>query len=302
MNMHIANATPTARSAISEKAMIAAVNITAWSGRKLDRQVTDEVNRDHGASADAGRYNKALLSRDALAEINKVAGEARDDHYARTAPWFDNGSRILSAKGYLAYAAAMQKHKAKFDAAVASFSAGYSAYVDAAKARLNGMFKAEDYPDPSEIAARFSFGYSIMPMPDADDFRVDVGEAAAEAIRADIKARTDKAIGDAMGDVFKRVCDKVGHMATKLAETRENDKGDKLAAIFRDSLVENVRELAALLPSLNITNDPLLASVADRMTALCRYDAEALRDDASARAEIAKAAAAIVDDVSAYMA
>ena len=253
MNMHITagDAVPV-RNALSARAMLAGLTIAQWSGRKLDRQVTDETNRAHGAAADAGRFNKSLVSRDALAEIVSIANGARKEHYARTLPWHDDGNRILSASGYQAYTAAMRALRIKFDDAVYMFLRDYPSFVVNARARLNGMFHESDYPDASEIATRFRFRTDLWPMPDAADFRVDVGDDAAAAIRADITARTEAAVDAAMRDVFTRVSDAVGRMAEKLSATRETHKGDA-AAIFRDSLVENVRELVNLLPSLNIS-------------------------------------------------
>lgn len=308
MNMHIstaavAAATPAAAPSsrvIAARAMLAGLKIKQWSGRKLDAKVTAETNRAHGATADAGRYNKALVSRDALAEIVAIANRARKEHYARTLPWADDGARILPAAAYLDFMNVARELRTEFDAAVAKFVSGYGDFRDAAKVRLNGMFDAADYPPPDAIAARFGFDVGILPMPDAADFRVDVGDAEADRIRADIQARTDAAIRDAMGDCFTRVCEAVGNMADKLAADRTNEKGETVPAIFRDSLVENVRELAGLLPALNITGNAALAAVADRMAGeLLRYDADDLRTDAGARKRTAEAAAAILADAKA---
>jgi len=288
---------------LSSKAMLAAVRIKQWSGRKLDRQVTDEVNRQHGAAADAGRYNKALISRDALAEILTIAGRARKEHYARTLPWHDDGNRILSAAGYLDYANVMRGLRGEFEAAVAGFAAGYADFVDEARIRLNGMFRAEDYPAPDDIAARFGFEHVLQPLPAAGDFRVTVSDADAAKIRADIEARTNAAVEAAVRDVFQRIGETVGHMAEKLAEYKPAEDGNRATGIFRDSLVENVRDLAELLPSLNVTESPELARIAERMKAeLCGHDAAELRDNESARQDVAAKAAAIAEHVSTFMA
>lgn len=301
MNMHATIQPGT--SALARKAMLATVNIQQWSGRKLDRKATDETIRNNGARADAGRFNKALVSRDALAKITAIANLARKEHYARTLPWLDAGPRILSAAGYLEFGKVMRELRGKFDAAAAEFIDGYDDFREDARARLGGMFEPSDYPDASAIARRFAFDLTILPMPDAADFRVEVSDAEAELIRADIQSRTDTAIRDAMGDVFSRVCDTVRHMAEKLAETRSTGKGDPAAAIFRDSLVDNVRELVALLPSLNVTGDAMLSALADRMKAeLCAHDASALREDAALRQQTAEAAASILSTVSDYLA
>lgn len=289
--------------AIHTTAMLASVKISVWAGRKLDREVTDEVNRDHGASADAGRYNKALVSKDALAKINTIAGKARTALYARTSPWMDNGTRILTAAGYMAFAADMKGMRMEFDAAVEEFINDYNRHVAVARVKLNGMFKESDYPSANEMRRKFGFDSVVMALPASNDFRVDLPAAEREAIIADIEARTTKAIADAMADVYKRVCENVGAMATKLAAFKPaKGKGDKAEGIFRNSLVENVQELVALLPSLNITNDPKLDAVTKAMQALVRYDADTLRENADLRVEIAGKAQAILDDVTAYLA
>lgn len=290
-------------SILSEKAMLSSLTIKAWSGRKLDRKVTHEVNAAHGAAADAGRYNKSLVSRDALAEIVSIGNAARNEHYARTLPWLQDGSRILPAAAFNDYGSAMRKHAENFETAVSKFVSGYPEYVESARQRLNGMFNAADYPAARDIAARFSFQRSILPVPSGDDFRVSVADEQAAMIRADIEAKANEALQTAMQDVWTRIADNVGHMAAKLSEFEPGKPGERASGIFRDSLVENVRDLASLLPSLNITNDPALIRIhGDIESKLCIHDAETLRDNGALREETAAAAAAIVASVSDFMA
>lgn len=283
---------------ITEKAMLAGVKISMWSARKLDRKVTDETNLAHNANADAGRYNKALLSSDALAEIVTIAGRARKEHYARTLPWADNGNRILSAVGYAEFASVMRGLGAEFDSAVDRFVAGYPAFVDDARVRLNGMFDASDYPDASDVRSRFSFKRQIWPMPDAADFRVDLSAGESQRIRDDIAAEFASSVQMATRDIFQRIAETVGHMAEKL-KSFSGQPGERM----HESLVGNVRDLVKLLPSLNITGDATLTRLTERMEAsLCQYDKDALRDDANLRKVTADAAAEILREVSDFMA
>ena len=289
--------------ALSERAMLARLNIRQWSARKLDRKVTDEVNTAHNASPDAGRYNKRLVSKDALATIQKVANEARKMHYARTLPWQDEGARILSTAGYLDYTGKVRDLRAEFESAVDAFVSGYPDFVTDARSKLNGLFQETDYPPADDIRSRFAFSVAIDPMPVSDDFRCQLDAAQAEEIRADIEARTRDAITAATRDVWTRISLVVGHMAEKLKEYKPAvGPGARAEGVFRDSLVENVRDLVAVLPSLNITGDPALAAIADRMQSLCRDDAAELRDNASARASVAAEADAILADVGQFLA
>lgn len=148
-------------SVLASRAMIVSLSISQWSGRRLDRQITDEVNQNHGAAADAGRYNKLLLPKEALADIVSIVGETRSDFLKRTLPWMDNGSRIMASDAYLQHMSWVRGQVAKFDRAVDKFLSDYPQYVADARVRLNGMFKDDDYPTlkscatSSALPARF---------------------------------------------------------------------------------------------------------------------------------------------------
>jgi hypothetical protein len=72
-----------------------------WSARKHDPEASEEIAQRHGAKPDAGRYHKVLLPKAALAEIQKIVSEARQEHYFMTLPWDDNGYRVLPAAAYM---------------------------------------------------------------------------------------------------------------------------------------------------------------------------------------------------------
>jgi len=69
--------------------MLRSLSISMWSARKHDSEASQEIAHRHGAQADAGRYHKALLPKEALAEVQKIASDARREHYFMTLPWDD---------------------------------------------------------------------------------------------------------------------------------------------------------------------------------------------------------------------
>jgi hypothetical protein len=289
---------------LASRAMLARLTICQWSARKLDKSVTDKVNKDHGAAADAGRFNKLLISADALAEIARIAGEARAMHYHFTLPWQDDGARILPAAAFQNYSDRMRTFRRDFEAAVSRFLSAYPDYVADARARLNGMFNPADYPDAADVKSRFAFRTPIDPIPDAADFRVTVGDAQADAIRAEITERIQDATRASVRACYERIGESVGRMAERLKAYKPADgRGGKAEGIFRDSLVDNVRELAAILPALNITADPDLSAIAERInSALISHDADMLRESDSIRSRVAAEASAIADHVAGFLA
>lgn len=287
---------------LAQKALLVTLTIQQWAGRKLDKGATAKITRDAGAASNAARVTKSLVASQALAEITAIANKARAEHYTRALAWSDNGTRILSSLAYLDYCNVMSALQAEFRTAVEKFISNYADYRDKARDDLGAMFDELDYPSASELRARFSFPRPrFCPIPSAADFRVDIGaEFIADerrAIEQDLRDMTETA----MRDVFGRIAETVGTMAEKLnAFKPANGKGDKAGGIFRDSLVENVRSLVAVLPSLNITGDSRLNAIAERMAELCKIDASDLRIDAAERANVAQKAAEIVADVEAY--
>lgn len=297
-----ATAAPVAVSPLASKAMLVSLSIRMWEGRKLDKGASAKVTTDAGASATAARVTKSLVAKAALAETATIAGRARAEHYRRALPWADNGTRVLSAVGYLDYCRVMRELRDEFDASVSRFLAAYPAEVERAKIDLGALFDPADYPDASAIRAAFQFARPrILPWPSAADFRVDIGAEALADERARIESDMQELLTGAMRDVVARIVETVGTMAEKLKAFKPAaGRGQKSEGIFRDSLVENVRELVAVLPSLNLTGDKRIADIADRMAALVSNDASVLREHADVRQDVADKAAAIAAEVADY--
>jgi hypothetical protein len=288
---------------LASRAMLAGLTIRQWSARKLDKKVTREVNESHNAVSDAGRYNKSLLAKGALEKIQTIASAARQAHYRLTLPWLDEGGRILPTAAFVEYANNVREAREAFESAVAEFVANYPAYVEDSRRRLNGMFDPNDYPDAERIKRAFDFGTRILPMPDAKDFRAEIGEAQAADLRAQIEASTTEALAGAMREVWTRVADVVGKMSERLKAYKPAEKkGDKSEGVFRDSLVSNVADLVSILPALNLTNDPTLAEITRKMRdGLTVYDADTLRESDAIRATVASAADSIMASVEAFI-
>ena len=93
-----------------------------------------------------------------------------------------------------------------------------------------------------------------------------------------------------MKDVWQRLYTVVQKAHEKLADPD---------AIFRDSLIENVKELCHILPRLNVADDEQLESL--RLDALVKVGAvkpDALRLDPDLRSKKAAEAKAIMDKMS----
>ena len=278
---------------LSSRAMLVRLEITGWRGNRLDRQVTAEVETTKGASHDAGRWSTRLVPKSALFDINRAEAEARQTFWKFTLPWDDAGSRILPSTVYFEFSEAIRKCQVVFETAVAEFVAAYPGLMAEAEVRLGDLYRAKDFPAPEQVARKFGWHVSSMPMPDHADFRVDLGAGETARVRQAMEADIAATLARSTRDLWDRLHLAVSRMAEKLADPK---------GIFRDSLVGNVQEVAAMLTKLNLTGDPELermrAEVEGKLAG--RRPAE-LRDNKRERAETAAAAQAIVAKMAAFM-
>lgn len=276
---------------LQNSAMIANLTIKNWSARKLDRSVSAEVDVAHSAQ-DGGRYNKLLISKAALDPLAQHAGRVRKYHYSMTLPWGDNGDRLLPAKAYMDYTKAMRSFKDESEKLTKAFVIEYPQLVTDARNRLGTMYDAQDYPPASDIHDRFGLAVGFMPVPDSKDFRVDVGDEALEEIRAGINASVAERQAGAVKECWTRLFTVVNALYTMMCKDKP---------LFKDSLIENIRDLVELVPKLNITDDQDLATMCAKIERDLLASVHALRKSPIERERLAGKASVILDAIAIAM-
>lgn len=290
------------KTGLESRAMLVNLTIRQWSAHKRDNRVTGEVAQRENAERGAGNYNKKLLTKDALLFLQSVAGAARKDHYERTLPWADEGARILSASAYFEYARIMRQHRLDFDRVANEFAGKYPDYIKLAQRQLGNMYNPADYPKVAEIRSKFAIETSVMPLPAAADFRVDLPEHELAQVRLDIEQQVRDSMARGQQDVYRRIHEVMSHMVEKLNGYVPATDDKRPQGIFRDTLVTNVKHLAELIPSLNVTGDKSLTELCAQMKLVTDVEPDVLRTSDTARSKTAKSAQQILDAVSEYMA
>ena len=311
------------------RAMLVKLSISSWSARKYDKKVTAETNKAHGADADAGRYNKKLLPGDApeYKELTSHISAMRNDHYANTLPWSDEGWRVLTIDNYDRYMDKMRNGQHKFDSLCSLFFSAYPRQRDGARVALNGMYNPDDYPD--DISKRYDWDIDVKPIPAGTDFRVALSESEMQQLTAHVEQRTREALVSAQEGAVKRLYDVVAKIYAKLTETRvtkdrvikaratKKDKydstgklipagtvipgrvvpgGQQKDGIYRDTLLENAREVCEALKYINLTQDARLETLRREVELMATATSEeTLRDVPEVRIETANRAQSILD-------
>ena len=277
---------------LNDRALLVQLSVSQWTARKYDKKATKEVADANGTTTAVGRYNKSLLPmNDLLDNIHKKTTHIRQRYYDNTLPWGIDGTQMLPTSNYLQFMSDFRKERDEWNILVRNFVDHYDTLKEDAKRILGGLYDPADYPSAVDIRQKFHMDMAVFPVPSAD-FRVSIASDELSRIQQDVERRVAEAQTNAMKDVWQRLFDRVKHMAEKLADPK---------AIFRDSMVENAREICALLPRLNFTDDPNLEALRQQVEASLIKHPEALRNDPDLRRDTAAEARAIMDKMSVFM-
>jgi len=268
---------------IASSAMLVELSISGWTARKLDKKVSAEIDVAKGTQTQAGNYNKNLLAGTGFLDtITKYAANARAWHISQTLPWSDSGVRLLPVSNFIAYKEQLNKLEENYTALVHKFVDAYPNLVTAAAFQLGNLFDRAEYPDADKILHKFKFSYNFFPVPQAGDFRVDIGEEAKQELANSCQHAYEERLNNAMGEAWQRLHKCLSNVSERLTA---NDDGKE--KIFRDSLVENAHELIELLTHLNITKDPKLEQARIELyEAIGHHDADSLRSSVVAKESV----------------
>jgi hypothetical protein len=173
-----------------------------------------------------------------------------------------------------------------------NFYIEYPRLVAEAPTALQGLHKAEDYPDLTAVRLKFGFRRAVKPVPEAGDFRLDIPAYDLEEMRSEFMGQQDRKLAEAMREPWDRLHKVLLAMSEKLTDV-EGDDGKKR---YHDTLLTNPLELCSLLTKLNITNDPKLEEARRQVeVAMLNADMESIKEDADTRSQLKSKVDAIIN-------
>lgn len=275
---------------LATKALLANLHISQWTGRKHDKRATGTVEEEYKSEKAVGNYTKKLLpGAKELDAVNRIAGGLREFFYEQSLPWCADGSRIISSKGYLEFTSEFRKRKTEFDNAVASFLDAYPTLRENARAKLGNLFAEGDYPTVSQLKGSFRCEVAFLPLPDVADFGTEILDSERDSFLTKMR----EVETNAMRECWTRLHDVVSKAAVRLQEPE---------AVFRDSLIQNIQDMCALLPKLNVTDNPDLERMRVEVEQLAAGMVPAqLRKSELVRTDAAQKLDAITSKMSVFM-
>jgi hypothetical protein len=285
---------------IASAAVLVELNISVWGASRLDRNETEKVNTAANAVTNAAQVRKDLFAGDRTRKaIADYAAGCRMWHNRQTMPWSDKGARLLPTSLFLEYKSEANNRKAEFDTLVTAFITAYPQLVQDAQSRLGSMFDATEYPDPTsatqmdELRSKFDFRMVFSPVPDAGDFRVDVGTQEMKEMQDSYASAFTSRLAAVTREPWDRLHEMLVGMSEKMTEDDtprfRNRKGvqQEIKRPYHESFVTNAEKMCEMLAHLNITKDPALERARLALVdAMFGVDIDAIRDSVEVRAEI----------------
>jgi hypothetical protein len=269
------------------------LNISVWPASKVDREITDKVNTDAGAVRGASQTKKNLFAGTSLRkDISDFAARVRLFHNKHTLPWADKGERMLPTALFMDYKQAMNGYEHSFNMMCNNFFLEYPRLVSEAPQALQGLFKAEDYPDIEDVKLKFGFKRTVKPVPEAGDFRLDIPAHDLIEMREDFEKQQLNKLAEAMREPWDRLHKTLVGMSEKLTDI----EGDDSKKRYHDSLISNPLELCQLLTKLNVTKDPKLEEARKQVElTMLGASIEDIKEDADSRSELKSKVDAILN-------
>lgn len=277
--------------ALSERALLVRLAISQWYNRKTDRSFAMEVAAAHGVKNSEDSYTKVLLPRKALASVTSSIASIRAYHYMHTLPWTSEAIRILPSAGYFDYMAGMKERKDEFEICVRDFSKTYVDHISAARISKSTMFNEQDYPPVATIESAFGVQVSCMPIPTDGDFRIALDAGTIQELEDKVRDESTTALAAVTQEVYARLVDNLVPYQIVLSDPEKQ---------FHATTIQRAYIMAEMVPILNLAEDAALNHAAERVTEeLSNLEPEVLRDDKVVRAQAAKIAGEILNELAA---
>ena len=281
---------------LSEKALLLTVDFSIPSGRKVDKQVSNDIADKYnieGGRRSSGNFNKITIDSKYLKEPQNIKRKVINAFDSMTLPWLNDGIKVnlLPNTRFLEFSKVWREAKTEMNQYLWKLENGlYDDMMQESRDRLNGqsteeggLFSEWDYPPVEDFVSKFKMEQYVRPVPDADslDLRVAVGEEEANRIKTDIQKSIEKQFEESRKVLCDRIVESVEHMKKVLSSKNKNGN-----PVIHETLVEKMEQLVDILPELNFAEDQEIEDIRRRIRDDLLEDVDTLRNDADVREDV----------------
>lgn len=195
-------------------------------------------------------------------------------------PYPESGIRLIRQDDISAFTVQMTSHKVELDEAVIQLDERYDELKSAARRRLGSLFNATDYPATLRGWFDVSFDFPSVEPP---EYLRQLSPQLYQQEASRVAARFDEAVQLAEQAFTEELSKLVSHLTERLSGT-----DDGKPKVFRDSVVENLREFFERFRHLNIRSNEQLDDLVGQAQRVIRgVEPQQLRDNQAVRQQVA---------------
>jgi hypothetical protein len=278
---------------LAQVATIVKVKTTALGLRRQDKQAAKESARDHNADEKAVSVNVLRLAgrgKDLADALVKKGKETQNDIAALTTAWEDD--RLLPNDLYESCLKIYGQREKEYEAIRQEMIDLAPYLISEAEQRL-GTYKVAP-PTEQEIREAYSMQLTLRAIPDSSTYTT-MDKQMEHVLRARFEADTQAAYQAAQRDAFTRLAKPLEHLVDRMAalEQSEKDKANNIGASsarIYASVITNVQDMCAVFETFNLTNDPAIQKIADKLNAFDGIEIDDLKRSEQLRSHtVAKA-------------
>ena len=284
---------------LSQNAVLMTMRKGYWEGKTPDRELARELEAAHGAEEGTAGAYKYVLDRETWLTGQRICKAAYKYFTDHSLPWGDGGLRLVRSDQFNDMIAKLTEFKSQLIDHAEEMVGKYEVLYERAKEKLNGMFKEGEFPTPEQLREKYHMDWDVMPIAKTDDVRLKgLTQSEIDKMIAETRDQVAAMLKKAQQEMLGRLHQVVDHMSTSLTSTVKGSGGDAKQKTFRDTLVGNISDLVAVLPSLNITHDPEIEAMIAKVKAeLTSVTPQSLRDDPKVRKDVAGRAASLLKEL-----
>jgi hypothetical protein len=304
MNAHLPNVTIS--NALREVAMIAEVKTSALGLTRTDKRASARTTEAHHAHSNAARVsvNRMAGADELHRDITSLQEQTRVNLHGYSTAWGSTSRRLLPNANFEPWIREHARIQGEFEAKLVLLRAEAPALVAKATAAL-GEFDVKP-PTVEEIVEAYSIRYALEPIPDGAQFGGLPG-AAEEFLRRQFENNIQTAYQEAQLDAMSRLSKPLEALVERIGAYDEREdrisKGEDpgKGGIFRDTLVSNVQDIAAVFDSFNMLSDPTMTKLSQRLQLFLTVSPDDLRKNNDLRASARTQAQTLIDDLNDLM-
>jgi len=256
---------------LREHAILVRFTASKWGISRKDAERTEAAARQYDSNTNMVALTKNLIDpkNPLYKAIAKNIGLAGNTFRAMAGPWdkSSGGFWIISTKGYPKLQSVMLEFEQINDELVEDFIKALPMILAEAQQAAGQLYDPALIPTPSEIRDAFTFEFETEVLPDRGNTILDLDEKRAAMIRDDAEAKANKQLADLSAYTHEVLRDKLTDVVTNMREFGDEIDGSKRTRSFKNSLVQNMRDLCDLLPALNVQGNPKMDKLAQDIAA-----------------------------------